>query len=263
MCELMGLSFDRAVSADFSIRAFSLRDEENADGWGLGWYPDRSLALVKEALTWRRSGYSHFLESYQDLKSRIYIAHVRHQTTGGAVTHSDTHPFSREYAGREFCFAHNGTIRGFAALPLERFHPVGGTDSEHVFCHLLDAIAARGERLQDQVGWRWLHETLASLNHRGTLNCLFSDGERLFGYRDVNGWKGLSLRKLRFHEHGERHFEDCGMEVAMAGDEHNHGCVIATRPLSKTGWHDLSPGTLVVLEGGTLRYSDVIATSKT
>src|SRR6185295_11750557 len=51
MCELMGLSFDQPVSADFSLRAFACRDAENPDGWGLAWYPDQSLALVKEALT--------------------------------------------------------------------------------------------------------------------------------------------------------------------------------------------------------------------
>ena len=56
MCELMGLSFAKPISADFSIREFALRSEENADGWGLGWYPDQSLAVekaiqnVKEAL---------------------------------------------------------------------------------------------------------------------------------------------------------------------------------------------------------------------
>ena len=32
MCELMGLSFEQPMSADFSIRAFALRDVENADG---------------------------------------------------------------------------------------------------------------------------------------------------------------------------------------------------------------------------------------
>ena len=261
MCELMGLTFDRPVSADFSIKAFALRDEENADGWGLGWYPDRSLAIVKEALSWRQSGYTRFLETYQGLHAKICIAHVRHKTTGGSVTHADTHPFSRELAGREYCFAHNGTIDGFESLPLGRFHPLGKTDSEHVFCHLMEGIAARAEHLQDEAGWRWLLETLASLNQRGRLNCLLSDGERLFGYRDINGWKGLSLRKLRFREQGERSFEDAAMEVSMSGDEDNHGCVIATRPLSDTGWHDLAPGNLVVLEGGTLRFSEVIGMS--
>lgn len=251
----MGLSFDRPISADFSIRAFALRDVDNADGWGLAWYPDRSLALVKESLTWRQSGYSKFLETYSGLNSRIYIAHVRHQTTGGVVTHADTHPFSREYAGREFCFAHNGTIQNYESLPLARFHPIGRTDSERVLCHLLGVMAAREELLEEESGWRWLHGTLLSLNQHGKLNCLLSDGLRLFGYRDLNGWKGLTVRKIRLRENGERVFEDSTMEITMSGETDNHGCVIATSALSKTGWHDLSPGGLVVLEGGTIRFS--------
>lgn len=259
MCELMGLSFDQPLSADFSIRAFALRDVNNADGWGLAWYPDRSLAVVKEALTWRQSGYSKFLETYSGLRSRIYIAHVRHQTTGGVVTHADTHPFRRELFGREYCFAHNGTIHGYGSLPVERFRPVGSTDSERVFCHLLEAMAQRDERLQNESSWRWLHEALRNLNQHGTLNCLLSDGERLFGYRDINGWKGLTLRKVRFRENAGRVFEDSTMEVEVSGDTDNHGCVIATCPLSETGWHELAPGSLVVLEGSAIRFSSPTA----
>ena len=257
MCELMGLSVDRPVSADFSIRAFACRDVENADGWGLAWYPDKSLALVKEPLTWRQSVYSQFLESYRTLQSRVYIAHVRHKTTGGPPTHADTHPFSREYAGREFCFAHNGTVHEFAASPAGRYHPIGETDSERVFCGLLDALANRGERLLDEAGWTWLHKTLSDFNQRGTLNCLFSDGDRLFAYRDVHGWKGLMIRKVHFRETGERVLEDATMEIAMAGDSNNKGYVVATQALSDHGWHDLPHGNLVVFEGGTLRYSSM------
>lgn len=255
MCELMGLSFDRPLSADFSIRAFALRDVENADGWGLAWYPDRSVSVVKEALTWRESGYSKFLESYQRLSSRIYIAHVRHKTIGGLPTHADTHPFCRECFGHDFCFAHNGTIHGFGGLETKRYRPVGSTDSEQVFCHLLDLMSEQDEPLVDESGWRWLHATLQRINQSGSLNCLMSDGKRLFAYRDLQGWKGLTLRKIRFRNTDERIFEDATMEVTMAGDSASHGFIVATCPLTKTGWHELGVGQLVVLENGTLRFS--------
>lgn len=255
MCELMGLSFDRPVAADFSMREFAMRDVDNADGWGLAWYPDQSLALVKEAVTWRQSGYARFLEGYNRLRAHIYLAHVRHKTTGGSATHADTHPFSRELAGREYCFAHNGTIRGFATLELERYQPLGHTDSEHVFCHLLNEISSRGGALQNEADWNWLHDALSEINQRGTLNCLLSDGQRLFAYRDAQGWKGLCLRKVRFREQGERRFEDCTVGVAMNGEADRHGYVVATRPLSETGWHDLHPGELIVLENGTLIHT--------
>src|SRR5438105_4098107 len=124
MCELMALCFARPISADFSIREFARRSEENADGWGLAWYPDRSLALVKEPVKWRESAHTGFLESYPALRSQIYIAHVRYKTTGAEPTHADTHPFARELGGREYCFAHNGTIEGYQELPLGRYRPV-------------------------------------------------------------------------------------------------------------------------------------------
>ena len=255
MCELMGLSFDQPISADFSIRAFAMRGVENANGWGLAWYPDQSLAIVKEPLEWRQSVYTRFLESYHGLQSRLYIAHVRHMTTGGSPTHADTHPFGRELVGRDFCLAHNGTLPSFRDLPLGRFRPVGQTDSEHVFCHLLDQIADREDLLDSQPSWQWLHEQLTALNQRGTLNCLLSDGQRLFCYHDAAGWKGLALRKVRIGEGQERHFEDATLEIRMESTPLNHGCVVATRPLSDTGWHNFQPGELIVLEGGTICFS--------
>src|SRR2546427_2965438 len=142
MCELLGLCFAQPISADFTMREFEHRDEENADGWGLAWYPDQSLAIVKEPIEWGESKHSGFLETYHGLHSRIYIGHVRHKTRGGPPSHADTHPFGREVGGREYCFAHNGTVEGpYWDLPLGPSRPVGATDSEHLFCHLLGEIA--------------------------------------------------------------------------------------------------------------------------
>src|SRR3954471_24391617 len=96
MCELMGLSLSGPAFGHFSIREFGGRDDENVDGWGLAWYPDRSAAVVKEPISWSKSQHTDFLESYTGLVSSIYIAHVRHKTVGGPATHADTHPFVRE-----------------------------------------------------------------------------------------------------------------------------------------------------------------------
>jgi glutamine amidotransferase len=256
MCELMGLSFARPVSADFSIREFAGRDLQNADGWGLAWYPDRSLALVKEPISWRASPYSVFLQSYQRLMASIYLAHVRHKTVGGAATHADTHPFARELHGRDYCFAHNGTLVAPAGeLRLGLFRPVGSTDSEHAFCHLLDEVARREVDLSAEPGWRWLHEKLAWLNRLGKLNCLLSDGLRLFCYFDQEGHKGLSWRRIEIRNHQTRRFEDSEMQIDLEGKSLNHGYVVATHPLSTSGWHSFQRGELVVLEAGEMRFS--------
>lgn len=257
MCELMGLCFAEPVSADFSIREFARRDHENADGWGLAWYPDRAAAVVKEPVRWQDSTYTGFLETYHGLRSSVYLAHVRHKTVGGPPTHADTHPFVRELGGRDYCFAHNGTLHQFRErLPLGRYYrPVGTTDSEHLFCHLLELLARRGEDLAIPDAFRWLHGTLAEVNRLGKLNCLLSDGRRLFCYFDAAGHKGLALRKVRVHAGAKRHLEDEELQVDLAGKGANHGYVVATHPLSPTGWHRFHPGELIVLAEGEVRFS--------
>jgi glutamine amidotransferase len=258
MCELLGLCFSQPISADFSLGEFALRDAENADGWGLGWYPDQSLSIVKEPMMWERSGHSGFLKTYQGLSSRIYIGHVRHKTTGGVPTHSDTHPFARELGGREYCFAHNGTIQGhYWELPLGTFHPIGRTDSEYLFCHLLGVIAGRGrDALAQPVGWIWLHDLLNDLNRRGRINCVLSDGQRLFCYHDTAGWKGLAIRKVYVPDGSKRSFGDPEIRFDLASAGVNHGFVVATKPLSASGWHLFEPGELMVLAGGIVRMSN-------
>jgi predicted glutamine amidotransferase len=255
MCELMGLSFARPACADFSLRAFSSRGDENADGWGLAWYPDQSLALVKEPVRWQASRFTGFLEKYHGLVSPIYLAHVRHRTVGGPPTHADTQPFHRELRGREYCFGHNGTIAGYAALPLGRFRPVGGADSEHVFCHLLDGLAHRERDLDEPEDWRWLSETLSSLNDGGTLNILLSDGRRLFAYHDRNGHKGLSFHCVNVRSHRGRRFADAELRIKLAGDAANHGFVVASQALGASGWHTFHRGELLVQEAGLVVYS--------
>jgi glutamine amidotransferase len=254
MCELMGCNFAAPVVADFSIREFAQRGEDNADGWGLAWYPDRSLAVIKEAGKWRASLHSGFLETYAGLRSTIVVAHVRHMTAGKAVR-SDTHPFARESGGVEYCFAHNGTLRSAFDLPLGRFRPIGTTDSEHFFCHLLDEIAGWPKALADPDSWPRLHQKLLEFNRGGTLNMLLSDGRRLICYHDASAWKGLCFRKVVIHDQESRRFEDIDLRVDLGATAVNFGVVVATSPLSSSGWEKFAPGEMLVLDGGVIRWS--------
>ena len=265
MCELLALSFASPVSADFSLREFAARGEENPDGWGLAWYPDggRAVALVKEPVRWNASPTAGFLAANPTLSSRIHLAHVRHKTVGAAPNHADTHPFTRELGGRDYVFAHNGTLHGRSwDLTLGRFQPLGVTDSERFFCHLLHELPGQSSSappLATAADWAWLHGKLAATNRLGKLNVLFADGDRLFVYHDVNGWKGLNFRQVRIRDGQPRHFGDddlaLGLETPSGTSQANLGFVVATRPLSATGWHSFHLGELLVFDRGQVVYS--------
>jgi glutamine amidotransferase len=272
MCELMGMSFARPIVASVSIQAFSLRSQENADGWGLAWYPDRSLAMVKQPVRWSVQ-HTQFLEHYPGLLSSIYVAHVRKGTTSSTPTHADTHPFSRELNGRDYCFAHNGTLAGdFWQRPLGRFKPIGGTDSQQLFCLILAELegfahvadeAAEVKHLEPRLDgkpeldrrWKWLHQFLLHLNDHGKLNCILSDGERLLVYHDKNGWKNLTYRSVYLQQDSEQTFGDATVAVNLQAQPVNHGVIVATNPLSIEGWERFLPGEMKILHQGNVEYS--------
>ncbi len=256
MCELLGLAMQRPISASFSIREFADRDHQNPDGWGLAWYPDRSGALIKEPVSWRASKHTEFLQKYPAMRSSIYIAHIRHKTVGGPPNHADTHPFLREYAGRDYFFAHNGTLKGLeVSFFVDRYCPVGETDSEFAFCHLLAAIARRNSHLTTDEDYWQLHDELTKLNGRGQLNCLMADGRSLFCYHDLNGYKGLAWRKVDLPGDRPGQLEDGEMQLAIESATANDGYVVATYPLGGAGWRSFHPGELMVIRDGLLQYS--------
>ena len=256
MCELLGLCFDAPVTADISIREFASRGQQNPDGWGLAWYPDKSVALVKEAIAWQSSRHTVFLESYRELRSPIYIGHVRHKTVGGPVTHADTHPFARELNGREYCLAHNGTLFDLTeAFPLGRFHPLGYTDSEHAFCHLLDAIANGPGSLESESDWDWLYAKLLSMNAHGRMNFLLSDGRSLFCYHDLGGHKGLTWRPIDGPAPQSPRLEDHDLKIKLDAAPGGQGTVVASCPLSGAGWQSFQPGEMLVVQDGEIVFS--------
>jgi predicted glutamine amidotransferase len=45
--------------------------------------------------------------------------------------------------------------------------------------------------------------------------------------------------------------------MVIESEEQNRGVIIATRPLSDSGWHAFHPGELLVLEYGRIVYSNL------
>ena len=252
MCELLAMSFDAPATAAFTIREFGPRGEENADGWGLAWYPDTSVAVIKEPVKWGDSPLAGFCETYANLTSRIFIGHVRDATAGLDRRHANTHPFSRELMGRDYTFAHNGTLLDpVYDLPIGPATPMGDTDSERAFCHLLKGIQGRGRHLDGPVDWSWLHWELAAINALGKLNAILSDGVRLFVYRDLKAWKGLSY--LVGPSSGRLGDAPMSVDVDATGGRR---VVVATRALGPGDWTAMEPGEMLVVEAGAIRRID-------
>lgn len=255
MCELLGLNFNRAVRPNLSFKGFRIRSEENPDGWGIAFYPDKSAQIIKEPLEAEESLLSEFIENYPKIRSEIFISHVRLNSVSKPAF-MNTHPFQRELNGKEYVFAHNGTLSGYEHdFDVTEFIPVGKTDSETAFCHLMNKIKEKNIKSWNNSNYKWLHEEIKFINSFGRFNCLFSDGDYLFCYYDMNEYKGL------FHLHreapyGYTHLSDEHFDVHLKkqGETEKEGYIIATKPLTDEKWYEFDPHELIIMKNGQIVF---------
>jgi len=265
MCELLGLSFNRNIRPRFSFASLLAGSGHNCHGWGFACYPhgSHSACLLKEPVQGNTSDLSRVVARQQSLASQTLVCHIR-RTSGTPVCYDNTHPFNRFYCRREWIFAHNGSLNVGSVGQL-KFFPVGHTDSELAFCHLLSEMSRmriKTTRKRDFIGLNnaevaQIHGILKKINRSGSgsFNCLFSDGRLLFAYRDRNGARPLHyLRRERPFE--KTVLRDSELEIDFRDEKQMDevGFVVASVPLSSEGWVSFAPGELRVFEYGRMIY---------
>lgn len=149
------------LEAPDSLLAQSRRDP---DGTGIGYFDDDDTPRVDKqpiaAFEDRR-----FASDARHVRSRTFVAHVRHASTG-ALTMVNTHPFCQ----RDRLFAHNGVIADLAMLEQRlgeaRRLIAGETDSERFFALITQEIDRHGGRVDAGIraAARWVAEELPVLS---------------------------------------------------------------------------------------------------
>ncbi|MDW8363579.1 MAG: class II glutamine amidotransferase [Myxococcales bacterium] len=250
MCQLLALHFNEPVRPSLSFRGFRTRGAVNPDGWGIARWEGPACQLFKEPCDGSESALARFLSDYPRFESTTFIGHVR-RATSGTRSLANTHPFVRVFLGRAMAFAHNGTVE----LPAEpsMFESVGETDSERLFCTLLTRLSEEGIGLGDHAR---MEAVLSELNKHGTMNVVFSNGERLWVYHDREGYGGLfATRRLAPFQQVRLQDEEWTVDLAEDKRPTQRGYVIATVPLTKgETWSPLEPGRLYVYERGEQVY---------
>lgn len=191
MCELFGYSSSTARLLARPLGWFQARGGEaadNRDGWGIAWRSAERMRVHKEPVAAAGSEAYGRLAAW--LESDLVIGHVRKANPPTAHVSANTHPFQRDCCGRTWVFAHNGVVPG-ASAPLHGSgagicaQPLGDTDSEHAFCHVLERIAAafRAPHAEGKRAWLGtLAGTAEMLAAGGRFNFLMSDGVHLIAF---------------------------------------------------------------------------------
>jgi glutamine amidotransferase len=249
----MGMSANVPTDARFSFTGLVERGggtDIHRDGWGIVFYRGKCIQEFKDPHPGVDSEVAKLVKLHA-IKSKTVISHIR-QANVGQVNLENTHPFRREMWGQNWSFAHNGQLKDgrHLTLPLGRYLPIGSTDSEHIFCWMLDQIHQQfPAKPSDQTALLSFIKALAEQLHGlGVSNFLMSDGGMLMAHCSNNlHW---ITRRAPF---GEARLKDVAMTVDFAAETTPNDVVtvIATEPLTvDERWVAMQPGEMIVFEQG-------------
>jgi predicted glutamine amidotransferase len=265
MCELFALSSRLPTEVRFSLETFSRRGGlagRNKDGWGLAYYVDDDVRLIKEPEPAAGSACVRFMQEHPFASSMV-VSHIR-KATRGAPAMKNCQPFQRELGGRMHVFAHNGDLDPSALrahLPLGAYRPIGDTDSEYAFCALLNQLAPDwrdGAVPALERRHKIVEAFAAAIRKFGPANFIYTDGEAAFlhGHRRLHG-DGLPPHAPGLHVL-QRHCVSApsawhGEGVSVAARPEQDVLLAASVPLTdEAGWRALAEGELVVACQGKL-----------
>ena len=251
MCQLLGMNCNVPTDICFSFRGFHQRGgrtADHADGFGVAFFEGPGCRIFVDARPAVDSPVAALVATYP-IRSQNVIAHIR-KATQGAVALVNTHPFMRELWGRYWIFAHNGTLKHYKPDSGKQYRPVGATDSEQAFCHLLDTLRLRYP--DGQPSLRELYGTLATLSveiaGHGTFNYMLSNGEYLFAH-----CTDKLCYVLRHAPFTTAHLMDQDIEVDFSEvtTPDDKVAIIATEPLTDNEtWTRLGAGELLAFQDG-------------
>ncbi|MDR2111697.1 MAG: class II glutamine amidotransferase, partial [Candidatus Accumulibacter sp.] len=232
MCELLGMNCNVPTDICFSFTGFQARGggtDVHGDGWGIAFFEGRGVRLFLDPQPSFGSPVAEFVRRYP-IRAVNAIAHIR-KATQGPTGLENTHPFIRELWGRYWIFAHNGDLTDYSQDLDGSYLPVGQTDSERAFCHLLQTLKNRfpngapaPSALRDAI------DDFASGTRRfGPFNFLLSNGDYLFAHRSTH--LHYLIRQAPF---AVAHLkdEDVTVDFAEVTTPDDRVALIATLPLT-------------------------------
>lgn len=249
-------------------------------------YEGRGVRTFHDTLPCASSPIANMVASYP-IKTLNMMAHIRYATQG-AVSLENVHPFQRELWGIQWTFAHNGDVPNFGQYqPVQDedcrtstqirmlgrcteaiYNPVGDTDSEAVFCAILNALKAEFLTLPTlpvlyEAIQKLCCEIVRGYEKTTILNFLLGCGQfTMFAFswpgarEGSTVWNGLHylVRSPPFKT-AKLKDEDYAINFNETNGENDRVAIIATKPLTTNEeWKEFGRGQLFMFDMG-LPYS--------
>ncbi len=264
MPNLLAMSFEGELAPSFDLRCLE-QGRKLPDGWGLGYYPggEPSAVVLKEPAPPQGSIRSQLARAWEHLESSLFVMHIR-AARWGALTDANTQPFVRSWGRRDWMLTHSGSLAKRPPDDRGVFEPVGSTDTEQIFCLLLNRFAEKGWRSLADADLTVLRDWLDVLDDEGGLTIALTDGRDLMIYADRDLEDALHLGTLTPpYERFALGDDDLVIDLGVRGTKSRKGVIVSSVPLTPRAteegvepptiaWETIAPGHLIVVRQGAV-----------
>ena len=254
MCELLAANCALPTDIRFSLTGFCRRgggSRHHADGFGAAFFDGPTARLyIDDKASVNSNVAAHLLAN--PILTQNAIAHIR-KATRGKISMDNSHPFSREWQGRHWVFAHNGHLEKWKPKHKKwKYAPVGQTDSELAFCMLLSRLDDIFSGLKPSLESIFAEVCAIAddIGQHGTFNFVLSDGRCLIA-RCSTHLHHLT-RQSPFGTARLLDVDAC-MDFSEINSASNKIALIATDPLtSGEPWVAMDPGEACLFVDGVI-----------
>jgi predicted glutamine amidotransferase len=251
MCELFGISSKLPTNVTFSLSVFGERGGRlgpHKDGWGIAFSEGHDFRIIKESAPASDSACLRVIEAH-DFKSQIVISHIRRASDPTAPAFTNSHPFARELYGFAHVFAHNGEVLAIfqeSRFTPKHYFPMGDTDSERVFCVLMDRLREQltpATVMDFKTKLPIIEKWALEVAELGVFNFLLSDTRYLYAHRSTQLF--LVTRECAAQTECLKS-EELTVRLARATQGIQQLAAVATQPLTPgEPWEPLPEGAVV------------------
>lgn len=260
MCQLLGMNCNTPTDIVFSFEGFRRRGGQtdiHVDGFGIAFFEGKGVRIYQDDGPCASSPVADLVKAYQ-IKSKNVISHIR-KATHGHVSLANTHPFMREIWGEYWLFAHNGHLNNpkelFKSRQKHYYRPVGTTDSEQAFCHILEHLKQKfDEKPSKEALFTEIKMLTETIRAAGIFNFILSNGEWMLAHSST--LLHYIVRKAPFGK-AKLLDDDISIDFSAVTTPKDRVAVIATLPLtSNENWHQFATNELLMFEEGEIILRD-------
>ncbi len=256
--DILAISLDGQGSPSLNLNLPNQVSGDHSHGWGFGWYPDddSSAMVTKDPAARGEQVFIDTITDWSNFRSTTFFCKVRGASKGYSYT--ETQPFCRSFAGRDWLFMHNGDLDKSAVEALHGkykrlLEPLGNTDSELAFCNLLSLMQEGDGRRIANIEAQTIHSWFQRFDSLGSADMYLSDGDSIVCFHGSQSPKNLYYSRIQPPNNQEIYQSEAAqITLNDPRDTYRTAMIVSSSPFATGEWIQMQPGQMLIIRRGAI-----------